>query len=284
MYRLQSVLLLVALVGLFALIGLQLFGTIGASLVLGAAFVFQWLTVDRARDLILWLHRARPLYRAEAPGLHAAVGELARRAGIGVPELAVYPAQMPNAFALAGRRREPVVAVSAGLLSLLALRELQGVLAHEIAHLRHRDSAVSLAAGILVQVITVLSQGLSVLLVLGLLLGGLPASAQMLPVIFFISVAPLVAALLQAGLMRTRERLADQEAARLTGDPRALASALHRLQEYSRSLGGWLRRFRFIYTTEQDDGPSLLRSHPPTRERVAALLAMERAVPVARVA
>ena len=276
MYRIQSIALFSALIGVFAVVGFQLFGTTGAILVLGLAFLVNWLGLDRARDLLLWMHRARALHRAEAPGLHAVVSELSRRAGIDTPQLAVYPAPVPNAFALAARRRQSVVAVSSGLLSLLSPREIRGVLAHEIAHLRHRDSALSLAAAILVQVITILSQGLAVLLVLAMLTGTVLSPVQILSLVLLLSGAPAVAALLQAGLMRTRERLADREAARLTGDPRGLASALHRLQQYTRLLGGWLRRFRFIYTAEHDAGASLLRTHPPTEERVRDLLMLGR--------
>ena len=105
MYRIQSIVLFSALIGVFAVVGFQLFGTTGAILVLGLAFLVNWLGLDRARDLLLWMHRARALHRAEAPGLHAVVSELSRRAGIDTPQLAVYPAPVPNAFALAARRR-----------------------------------------------------------------------------------------------------------------------------------------------------------------------------------
>ena len=286
MYRFQSIALMAGLVGLFALIGFQLFGTVGASFVLGLALAVNWLGLDRARDLVLWMHRARPLHPSQAPRIHAAVEQLARRAGIAVPQLALYPNQVPNAFDLAARKRDPVVAFSSGLLSLLSAREIRGVLAHEIAHLRHRDSAVSLTASILVQVITILSQGFALLLILALLLGVVPEVGQVLPLVLLISVAPGMATLLQAGLMRTRERLADREAARLTGDPRGLASALYRLQQYTRMLSGWLGRFRFIYTASQEAGSRLLRTHPPTQERVRDLLMLESTAtpPLARVA
>ena len=204
------------------------------------------------------------------------------------------PAPVPNAFALAARRRQSVVAVSSGLLSLLSPREIRGVLAHEIAHLRHRDSALSLAAAILVQVITILSQGLAVLLVLAMLTGTVLSPVHIRARVLLLSGAPAVpqalrrrgrarrggggavAGLLQAGWVRTGGRRADREEARLPGAPRGLASALHRLQQYTRLLGGWLRRFRFIYTAEHDAGASLLRTHPPTEERVRDLLMLGR--------
>ena len=110
----------------------------------------------------------------------------------------------------------------------------------------------------------------------GTLTGGLAyQGGGLLPTFVLVALAPTAAALLQAALLRTRERLADREAARMTGDPRGLASALHRLNKYSRYLTGWLRRFRFIYTSESEGGARLLRTHPPTEERVRNLLSME---------
>ena len=276
-HRLRSLALLASLAGLFALVGFQLFGGQVAFIVLILVIALNWLTLDRARSLILRLHRARPLQAWEAPQLHQVSAELARRARIPEPVLMVFASEMPNAFAIGGRHDEGVLAVSTSLLQLLGRREIQGVLAHEVAHLKNRDSVLSLAAGILVQVIGVASQGFSLLLFVLLLSGSSAVPlAQLIPTILLVGLAPMAASALQAGLMRTRERLADEDAAALTGDPRGLASALHRLSQYSRYLTGWLRRFRFIYTSGEEGGARWLRSHPPTHERVQALLQMQR--------
>ena len=283
MARLQSLALLAGLVTLFAVVGYGLFGSAAALLILGGAALVSVTTLDRARDTVLWLHRARPLRPREAPGLHVDLEHLTGRAGVARPELLVYPSQMPNAFAVSGWRRPGAVAVSTGLLSLLPTREVRAVLAHEVAHLAHRDSALSLTSGVFVQVTTALSQGFAVLVLLAALLGaGLPPLAQMAPALILVWGAPWLALLLQAALQRTREHLADAEAARLTGDPRGLAMALTRLQAYSQLLHGWLRRLRFLYTSESDAGPAWLRSHPPTHERVARLLRQEALAAAAR--
>ena len=283
MYKVKSVALLAGLALLFAFLNLALFGWISAALVLGFAVLLNLATVDRARDLILWIHRARPIGRREAPQLHGIAEELARRAQVEVPRLMTYRSQMANAFAIGARKGRAVVAVSSALLNILDRREMRGVLAHEFAHLKNRDSILSLTSGIFVQVITVLSRGFSLLLLLTLIAGGAAlegtALVQLLPLLALVAAAPTGAAMLQAGLMRTRERLADRDAARMTGDPRGLASALFKLQEYSRYLTGWLRRFRFIYTSEAERGPRLMRSHPPTEERVRRLLEIEEARP-----
>lgn len=273
MYRIRSALLLAALAGLFALVTQALFGWIVAALVLVVALALNGVALDRACWLILRLHRARALSPWEAPGLHGVVRELSSRAGLPVPALMVYPADMPNAFALGGG--PGVVALSTGLLQLLDLRQITGVAAHELAHLKNRDSAFSIIAGLFVQV-TVAAAQLFGLLLLLLFLSGQALSLEAWPLLVLLNLASPAAMLLQAGLLRTRERLADRDAALLTGDPRGLASALHRLHHYSRYLTGLLRRFRFIYTSGDETGSAWLCTHPSTGERVAALLALER--------
>ena len=127
------------------------------------------LTLGRAAGLILRVHRARRLSRWEAPQLHRVGAELAQRAGIARPELMVYPADTPNAFAIGGGRG--VVALSTGLLRLLNLRELRGVMAHEFAHLKNRDGALSLSAWAFVEAIGKLSQLVWIMAVVSLLCG-----------------------------------------------------------------------------------------------------------------
>jgi len=279
-YKAKSLILLAGLALLSGAIGLTLFGATAALFIMALVLGLNWLAVGRARAVILWAHRARALRPWEAPALHEMARDLAARAGVPQPQLMVYPADMPNAFAI-GRGRDPgVVAVSTGLARLLSAREIRGVLAHEFAHLKNQDSSLSLAAGALVQVVGVLSQGFVLLMTLLLLTGGLAPTGLLPPgalltTLLLVGAAPTGAAALQAGLMRTRERLADRDAAQLTGDPRGLASALHRIDQYSRRLGGWLRRFRFIYTSEGEQGSRWLRTHPTTAERVAALLGLE---------
>ena len=279
MFKLQSLFLLAGLVVLFALVAFTLFGWLGALLVLGIGLAINWFSLGRAPNLILQMHRARPLAPWEAPGIHRLATDLARRASIARPHLMVYPSERPNAFAMGAQSERGLVALSSGLLNLLDGRETAGVLAHEFAHLKNRDSAFSLTAGLFVQTITGLSH-LFGLLVLFLALSGnwtVLAPANW-PLLVLIGLAPSAATLLQAGLMRTRERLADRVAAALTGDPRGLASALYKLQQYSRYLDRWMRRFRFIYTSTQETGSALLRTHPSTEERVRQLLNLEKAV------
>lgn len=288
MHKVKSLAFMGGLALLAGAVGLMLFGATTALVILAGVVAVNWVAVGRARAVILWAHRARALQPWEAPALRDMARDLASRAGVPEPQLAVYPADIPNAFAIGRRRDAGVVAVSTALLRLLSRREIRGVLAHEFAHLKNQDSSLSLAAGALVQMVAVVSQGFLLLLIflfltdgLGLFSGAAPLGALM-SILLLVWAAPTGAVLLQAGMMRARERLADEDAARLTRDPRGLASALHRIDQYSRHLGGWLRRFRFIYTSAGDRGSAWLRTHPPTSERVRALLGMEGAPPTAR--
>ena len=152
-------------------------------------------------------------------------------------------------------------------------------MAHEVAHLENRDSLVSVSDGLFVQSISTIS-GLFGFLLLLRALGGY-MKPDLISTALVVVAAPYAAQVLRAGLMRTRERMADQDAAVLTGDPRSLASALTKLERYNRYLAGISRRFRFIYTTGNTAESSWLRSHPPTEERIRDLLSLEgRLVPM----
>ena len=183
---------------------------------------------------------------------------------------------MPNAFALDPRVGRGVVAVSSALVRLLDNREITGVLAHEFAHLKNRDSLLSIAAGIFVQAIRWVSHILGLLLLLNLIFSSDPLmGAELLPLLALTALAPLAAIFLQAALMRTRERLADRDAAHLSGDPRGLASALDKIAAYGREMARWYRRFRFIYTAPHERGSTWLCIYPETEERIRDLLELE---------
>ena len=274
MYRIQSLAIFGGLIGLFAIVGFAFFGWTGVFVILLGGVLFNSLTLGSSVRLILSLHRARPIESWEAPGLHRAAHELARRADLPVPQLAIYPSDLPNAFALG--RGDGIIAVSTGLLKLLNIREISGVLSHELAHLKNRDSLLNLSAGLFVQAISSLSTVFGILMLLFFLSGSwIGGGENLLPVILLVTFAPYAAAALHAAFMRTRERLADQDAVLLTGDPMGLANALNKLHQYSRYLDRLSRRFRFIYTTDTGAGPKWLRTHPDTDERIDRILELE---------
>ncbi len=279
---LHSLLLLGAMVALLGLLGGLLFGDSGVTLAIVAVAALLTLGGVSPR-WVLRMHRARPLAPREAPWLYRLVGELAERAGLrSVPGLYLVPSPAMNAFAV-GSARESAIGVTRGLLASLSRRELAGVLAHEISHVRHRDLWVMGLARLLGSMTHSLSTFGQLMLLLSLpamLMAGyqVPWLALLLLV-----AAPTVSALLQLALSRTRELEADLGAARLTGDPLGLASALERIEHQA---GGWWRLF---FPLPRRRPTSFLDSHPATAERVARLRSLverpePQGLPVRRVA
>jgi heat shock protein HtpX len=223
-------------------------------------------------EMIMRMYRARAIDPKQGEQILYIVEELSRRAGLPAPP-AVYviPSMTLNAFAT-GTPGNAVIGITEGLLRRLSLRELAGVLAHELSHVRNNDlSVMSLA-----DVMTRFTQALSYLAVI-LAIFNLPAwllgdSDMPLSALLLLYLAPTIGSLLQLGLSRTREYDADLEGAELTGDPRGLASALDKLERYQ---GHFWEDLMFPVPSRRIPQPSLLRSHPPTAQRVARLLALE---------
>ncbi len=263
--RIQTVLLVVSLIAITALAGFLLVGPDGVWMALVACAVALLVEPATAR-LTLRLYGARPIHPRSAPDLWRLMDEIARRAELpAVPELHYIPSPLINAFAV-GNRRHPAIALTHGLLEQLPPRELVGVLAHETAHIAHGDLRVMGLADYvsrLTSLFALLGQ-LLILFSLPLLLGGQEAInwAGFLLLVF----SPHLATLSQLGLSRVREFDADLAAARLTGDPRGLASALAHIEGSSASwrnvlMPGW-----------GNPEPSWLRTHPATEERIRRLL------------
>jgi len=223
-------------------------------------------------EMIMALYRARPLDPRHGGQIVYIVEELARRAGLpAVPTIYVIPSMTLNAFAT-GMPGKAVVGITEGLLRRLSLRELAGVLAHELSHVRNGDLAVMGLADVMTRFTQALSY-LAVFLAIFNLPAWLLGDADM-PwlALLLLYLAPTIGSLLQLGLSRTREYDADLEAAELTGDPRGLASALDKLERYQ---GSFWEDLMFPVPSRRIPQPSLLRSHPPTAQRIERLLALE---------
>ena len=175
--------------------------------------------------IVLRMHRAQPVAEAEAPRLYAIVRELAMRAEIPMPRVFLIPSPQPNAFATGRNPEHGVVAVTDGILQLLTERELRGVLAHEIGHIKNRDILVSTIAAAVAGAIAYIAQHAAVdgdlRRRMTTTTGRIPIGALALAI-----VAPIAATLVQLGISRSREYLADETGAALSGDPEALAGAL----------------------------------------------------------
>ncbi|MES9991831.1 MAG: zinc metalloprotease HtpX [Candidatus Thiodiazotropha sp.] len=215
------------------------------------------------------LFRARRLLPEEAPALYQLIAQLSARAGLEtVPTLYYLPSDVMNAFTT-GTRNSSAIALSDGLLRRMAWRELAGVIAHELMHVVNQDTRLMAFADLSSRITGFLSLiGLMLLLInLPLMLLG-EATLPWFPILLML-IAPTLSALAQLALSRSREYEADLGAAKLTGDPIGLASALNRLEPPRHRL-----LERLLHPGPRIPDPSLLRTHPPTAERVERLMAL----------
>jgi heat shock protein HtpX len=266
--RAQGLLLLSGMVLTLALCAWLIFGGDGVWWVVLLGIGTLALRPRMRPDWVLRMYRARPLPASAAPDLHRLVVMLARRAGLPRPPALYYvPSSMLNAFAV-GRRSESAIGVTDGLLRGLTGRQLTGVLAHEMSHIRSDDLWIMTLA----DTVGRLTHGVAYA-GLALVLLGLPMLASGAAVPLLISAVliaiPTVVTLLQLALSRAREYDADLEAVTLTNDPSGLASALRTLEAREGRI--WER---ILVPHRRTPDPLLLRTHPPTDERVRRLLAL----------
>ena len=266
---LHSLLLLAGLGVIVAAASVLLLGWAGlgwAAIMIGLMIV---LVPRFPPEALMRAYRARPLAPRSGDPLAELVAVLAERAALpAVPALYVIPSATLNAFAT-GRPGHAAIAVTEGLLRRLTMREIAGVLAHEMSHIRNNDLTVMSLADVL----TRLAQGLSyvaVMLALLNLLGAMQGE-QHAPwlAILLLYLAPTLSSLMQLALSRTREYDADLEGASLTGDPLGLASALRRLEHYTGRFWEDL-----VLPGRRVPHPSILRSHPSTDDRIERLVAL----------
>lgn len=265
--NLLHTILLVAITALLAgIMAWTVFGTSG--LIYAAVFgaIGIYMLGCMSPTMVLKMYKARELDPHELPELHRVVRDLAKRADLpAVPRLYYVPSQMLNAFAV-GKREDSAVAVTDGLLRAMTTRQLAGILAHEVSHVRNGDLKVMGLADVLNRITGFMST-------LGLL--GIPAFFGLgwnIPIIglALLIFAPTIGGLLQLALSRAREFDADLDGASLTGDPEGLATALALLEK--RQQGKWEG---LVLPGSRLPEPSMLRSHPRTEDRIARLMALK---------
>jgi len=263
---LQTALLLGAMALLAGYLGWALLGAEGLVAAAVVALLFFAFAPQVSPRVVLRLMGAAELQPSQAPGLYRLLAALSQRAGLErMPRLYYLPTRVLNAFAV-GRREDAAITLTDGLLRRLADRELAGVLAHELAHVRSNDVWVMTLADLVGRITGTLSFfGLALLFVwlpISLFSGG---ALPLLPILVMIF-APTLSAMLQLALARTREYDADLVAVELTGDPRGLASALNTLEKLQ---GGWMERLFMARV------PKWLRTHPHSDARIQRLLELE---------
>ncbi len=225
--NLKTVALLGFLGGVFVVVGWALGGTTGALVALGFAAAMNLFMYFNSDKLALRSARAQPLSESDAPQLHAIVRTLAERQGMPMPRLYLIDAPQPNAFATGRSPKHAAVAVTSGILQIMTPQELEGVLAHELAHVANRDILISTVAATIGAAVTFLSR-----MALWSSMGRRRDSgaAGLVMSLVAMILAPIVALIVQMAISRSREFQADRSGALTTGSPLGLASALHKLE------------------------------------------------------
>lgn len=279
MNQFKTVALLGLLSGLLIAISYGVLGGTGGALI-GIALAAitnlgSWYFSDR---IALAAYRAQPVSAQQAPGLHRIVERLAHKAGIPTPQLYVIPGAAANAFATGRDPSHAAVAVTQGIVNLLPEDELEGVIAHELSHIMNRDTLTQAVAATVAGAISFLAQLLSYSMWFG---GGGRDNegANPLALLGTVILAPIAATVIQLGISRTREFSADEGAARLTGNPQALARALQRLEASARRvpMGGnpAFEPLMIVNAVPKQFMASLFSTHPSTEQRIERLLGMQ---------
>ena len=278
MNSLKTTFLMALLTGLLVVIGGMLAGKNGALIALGVAAVMNFIAYWSSDKIALARYKAQEVTRAQAPKLFDMVERLTHRAGIPMPRLYVIPSPTPNAFATGRDPKHAAVAVTEGALSLLNEEELTGVIAHELAHVKNRDILIQSVAATIGGAITMLAQWAQFAAIFG---GGSSNDERRgggLGLLFMAIVAPIAAVLIQMGISRSREYMADASGAKFAGSSRGLASALLKLDDFSRRRpmnASPTTAHMFIVNPLTGGGiAKLFSTHPPIEERVKRLQEM----------
>lgn len=273
----KTAILMAAITGLFMAIGSVMGGQSGMMIALAIAIAMNFFSYWFSDKMVLKMYNAREVDETTAPQFYRMVRELAERAQLPMPRVYIIDEQAPNAFATGRNPQNAAVAATTGIMRVLSERELRGVMAHELAHVKHRDILISTISATMAGAISMLAN-------FAMIFGGRDSEgrpANPIVGILVMLLAPLAASLIQMAISRSREFEADRGGAEISGDPRALASALEKIHAYARGIpmaaaerhpetaqmmimnplaGGGLR--------------GLFSTHPATEERVQRLLAM----------
>lgn len=267
--QLHTIALFAGMLGLVALLGYMLVGQLGlfVSITLGVLLIIMAPKISP--QIVLRLYRARSIDAYDAPNLYQLMKELAHNAGLSkVPQLHYIPGDIMNAFAV-GTSQDAHIAISEGLLRTLNLREVKGVLAHEMSHVSNNDMQVIGFADLMSRLTNLLSTVGKILLIINIPLMLIGEVMVSWGAVLLLILAPTIAGLLRLALSRTREFNADLHAATITQDPMGLASALHKIEHYSGNL--FQQILRSGYRVSE---PAFFRTHPKTSERIARLKEM----------
>ena len=279
MNSLKTTLLLATLTGFLVAFGYMFGGSQMATMALICAGVMNFIMFWFSDKIVLKMYRAQQIGPNDAPKLYAIVERLAQKARMPMPKVYVINTETPNAFATGRSPSHASVAATVGIMRLLSDEELEGVMAHELAHVRNRDTLTSTVAATLAGAITWLASIAKWGAILGGRGGGSNRNGNVWGALAMAILAPIAAMLIQMAISRSREYAADKSGAQMCGNPNALASALDRLQSgvSARPLqaGDPSTAHMFIINPFRGGAASLFSTHPPTEERVRRLRSMK---------
>ncbi|MDR0576807.1 MAG: zinc metalloprotease HtpX [Candidatus Accumulibacter sp.] len=274
---LKTSILMAAIVALFGVIGSSLGGADGMVMALVFGGAMNFLAYWFSDKMVLRMYNAREVDEVSAPQFHATIRELAQRAGLPMPRVYLIDEAQPNAFATGRNPDNAAVAATTGILGLLTAREIRGVMAHELAHVRHRDILISTISATMAGAISAVAR-------FAMFFGGRDSEGRPVNPIASLAIAllaPLAAALIQMAISRAREFEADRGGAEISGDPEALASALTKIGHYARGIPmaaaeehPATAQMMIVNPLRGGGIANLFSTHPPMEERVARLRAL----------
>ena len=273
----KTFMLLAALTGLF-LVGGQLMGgqqgmIIALIMALGLNFFAYW----NSDKVALAMNKAREVSPEEAPELHRIINSLASRAGLPKPKVCIVNNPTPNAFATGRNPEHAAVAVTTGLLQLMNRKELEGVLGHELGHIKNRDILISSIAAVMAGAISYLATMAQWAMIFGGR-GRNTRGGNPIVMLVMMIIAPLAAMIIQMAISRSREYLADAQGANISGSPQSLASALQKLTTYNQrqpmEINPASAQMYIVNPLSGGMLRKLFSTHPPVEERVRRLMAL----------
>ena len=273
----KTAVLMAAITALFMAIGSVMGGRQGMMLALVIAVGMNFFSYWFSDKLVLKMYNAQEVDESSAPQFYRMVRDLAQRAELPMPKVYLINEDAPNAFATGRNPEHAAVAATTGILRVLSERELRGVMAHELAHVRHRDILISTVSATMAGAISMLAN-------FAMFFGGRNnegRSTNPIVGILVMILAPIAASLIQMAISRSREFEADRGGAEISGDPRALASALQKIHGYAQNMSlpaaerhPETAQMMIMNPLSGGGLRGLFSTHPSTDERVARLLAM----------
>ena len=273
----KTAILMAAITALFMALGSLLGGQQGMTLALVVALAMNFISYWYSDTMVLKMYNAQQVDEASAPQFYRMVRELAQRAALPMPRVYLINEDAPNAFATGRNPEHAAVAATTGILQVLSERELRGVMAHELAHVKHRDILISTVSATMAGAISMLAN-------FAFVFGGRNNEgrpANPIVGVLVMLLAPLDASLIQMAISRAREFEADRGGAEISGEPQALASALQKIQRYAQGIPMQAAerhpetaQMMIMNPLSAGGLRGLFSTHPATEERVERLLAL----------